>query len=229
MYCRLAVGRGEDMTKEQVCIIGLGKFGFHMGRCLVELGREVLGVDGDAEKVKNAQGVFTQVYQLDARDKRALEQIHVDEMSHVVVSVGHSMEASILISLYLKELGVPQVWVKAISTDHEKLLNKIGVDMVFIPERFAAKNMAHQLASPGLIEYLPMDRNVALKEIGIDGWAGQTLRQLDLTNKHQVQVIAWKRYDAENYSFIPKADKALSQGDKLVLVGREDKLALLRP
>jgi trk system potassium uptake protein TrkA len=217
------------MVKEQVCIIGLGKFGFHMGRCLVELGREVLGVDGDAEKVKNAQGVFTQVYQLDARDKRALEQIHVDEMSHVVVSVGHSMEASILISLYLKELGVPQVWVKAISTDHEKLLNKIGVDMVFIPERFAAKNMAHQLASPGLIEYLPMDRNVALKEIGIDGWAGQTLRQLDLTNKHQVQVIAWKRYDAENYSFIPKADKALSQGDKLVLVGREDKLALLRP
>lgn len=217
------------MAKEQVCIIGLGKFGFHMGRCLVELGREVLGVDGDAEKVKNAQGVFTQVYQLDARDKRALEQIHVDEMSHVVVSVGHSMEASILISLYLKEIGVPQVWVKAISTDHEKLLNKIGVDMVFIPERFAAKNMAHQLASPGLIEYLPMDRNVALKEIGIDDWAGQTLRQLDLTNKHQVQVIAWKRYDAENYSFIPKADKALSQGDKLVLVGREDKLALLRP
>jgi len=217
------------MADERICIIGLGKFGFHLGRCLVELGREVLGVDGDADKVKNAQGVFTQVYQLDAKDKRALEQIHVDEMSHVVVSVGHSMEASILISLYLKELGVPEVWVKAISTDHEKLLKKIGVDTVFIPERFAAKNMAHQLASPGLIEYLPMDKDVALKEIGIDGWAGQTLRHLDLTNKHQVQVIAKKCAGEDHYSFIPRADEELRQGDKLVLVGREVRLAKLRP
>ena len=217
------------MAEERICIIGLGKFGFHLGRCLVDLGREVLGVDGDEDKVKNAQNVFTQVYQLDAQDKKALEQIHVDEMSHVVVSVGHSMEASILISLYLKELGVPQVWVKAISGDHEKLLRKIGVDNVFIPERFAAKNMAHQLASPGLIEYLPMDKDVALKEIGIDDWAGRTLRQLDLTNKHQVQVIAWKRSGAEHYSFIPKADEVLNHGDKLVLVGREDRLARLRP
>lgn len=217
------------MAEERICIIGLGKFGFHLGRCLVELGREVLGVDGDEDKVKNAQNVFTQVYQLDARDKKALEQIHVDEMSHVVVSVGHSMEASILISLYLKELGVPQVWVKAISTDHEKLLHKIGVDNVFIPERFAAKNMAHQLASPGLIEYLPMDKDVALKEIGIDDWAGRTLRQLDLTNKHQVQVIARKRVGEDHYSFIPRADEELRQGDKLVIVGREDRLARLRP
>lgn len=217
------------MAEEQVCIIGLGKFGFHMGRCLTELGRTVIGVDGDPEKVNNAKHVFTQVYQLDARDKRALEQIHVEEMSHVVVSVGHSMEASILISLYLKELGVPQVWVKAVSTDHEKLLTKIGVDTVFIPERFAAKNMAHQLASPGLIEYLPMDKDVALKEIGIDDWAGKTLRQLDLTNKHQVQVIAKKRLGADHYSFIPKADEPLGAGDKLVLVGREDRLARLRP
>ncbi len=217
------------MAEERICIIGLGKFGFHLGRCLMELGREVLGVDGDGDKVKNAQNVFTQVYQLDARDKKALEQIHVDEMSHVVVSVGHSMEASILISLYLKELGVPQVWVKAISTDHEKLLHKIGVDNVFIPERFAAKNMAHQLASPGLIEYLPMDKDVALKEIGIDDWAGRTLRQLDLTNKHQVQVIARKRAGEDHYSFIPRADEELGQGDKLVIVGREDRLARLRP
>ncbi|EFL52779.1 TrkA-N domain protein [Solidesulfovibrio fructosivorans JJ]] len=217
------------MAQDQVCIIGLGKFGFHMGRCLVELGRPVIGVDGNPEKVKNAQNIFTQVYQLDAKDKRALAQIHVEEMSHVVVSVGHSMEASILISLYLKELGVPQVWVKAVSTDHEKLLMKIGVDTVFIPERFAAKNMAHQLASPGLIEYLPMDKDVAIKEIGIDDWAGRTLRQLDLTNKHQVQVIAWKRADVQHYSFIPKADEPLGTGDKLVLVGREDRLARLRP
>ena len=217
------------MAGDQVCIIGLGKFGFHLGRCLVELGRPVLGVDGNAEKVKNAQNVFTQVYQLDAKDKRALAQIHVEEMSHVVVSVGHSMEASILISLYLKELGVPQVWVKAISGDHEKLLHKIGVDNVFIPERFAAKNMAHQLASPGLIEYLPMDKDVALKEIGIDDWAGRTLRQLDLTNKHQVQVIARKRAGEDHYSFIPRADEELRQGDKLVIVGREDRLTRLRP
>ncbi len=105
-----------------------------------------------------------------------------------------------------------------------RCLTELGRTM-FIPERFAAKNMAHQLASPWLIEYLPMNKDVAIKEIGIDDWTGKTLRQLDLTNKHKVQVIAKKLSGTARYTFIPRAGEALAAGDKLVL----DRLARLRP
>lgn len=213
----------------QICIIGLGKFGYHLGRILIDLGVQVLGLDTDPDKVRAAQSVFTQVYRLEATDKKALEQIHVSEMSHVVVSVGHSMEASILISLYLKELSVPHVWVKAVSDDHERLLIKIGVDKVFIPERYAAKQLAHTLASPGLIEFLPIDEEVAIKELFIDNWAGKTLRQLDLTNRHHVQAIAVRRENQRKYNYIPRADEALNPGDRLVVVGHEHSLSGLKP
>jgi len=217
------------MAVMQIGIIGLGKFGFHLGRQLVDMGHQVLGLDADPEKVRDAQAALTQVYQLEATDKKALEQIRAADMSHMVVSVGHSMEASILISLYLKELGTPKIWVKAVSTDHEKILRRIGVDEVFIPERYAARQLAHRLANPGLIEFLPMDQQVAIKELAVDVWAGKTLRQLDLTNTLGVQVIAYRLGGEKTYSYIPKADKELRQGDFLVVVGNDKKLCALKP
>ncbi|NDY56538.1 TrkA family potassium uptake protein [Desulfovibrio sulfodismutans] len=217
------------MAVLQIGIIGLGKFGYYLGKNLVGMGHQVLGLDADPEKVRNAQNVLTQVYQLEASDKKALEQIRVADMAHVVVSVGHSMEASILISLYLKELGASKIWVKAVSTDHEKILRRIGVDEVFIPERYAAKQLAHRLANPGLIEFLPMDQQVAIKELIVEAWAGKTLRQLALTNTYGVQVIAYRLQGEKHYSYIPKADEPLRQGDFLVVVGNEKKLSDLKP
>jgi len=212
------------MATEQIGIIGLGKFGYYLGMNLLELGHQVLGLDRDRDKVARAQNDFTQVFQLDAREKKALEQVNIKDMSRVVVSLGHSMEASILISLYLKEMGVSEVWVKAISSDHEKLLKRIGVDKTFIPEQYAARRLAHQLVSPGIIEYLPMGRTMAIRELTVQAWGGKTLRQLDLTNKHRVQVIAWRNSGDEGYNYIPKADLQLKTGDCLVIVGRVEQL-----
>jgi len=217
------------MAVMQIGIIGLGKFGYYLGKNLVDMGHQVLGLDADPEKVRNAQNVLTQVYQLEATDKKALEQIRIADMSHVVVSVGHSMEASILISLYLKELGVPKIWVKAVSTDHEKVLRRIGVDEVFIPERYAAKQLAHRLANPGLIEFLPMDQQAAIKELTVEAWAGKTLRQLALPGACGVQVIAYRLAGESTYSYIPRADDPLRRGDFLVVVGNEKNLAELKP
>jgi trk system potassium uptake protein len=138
------------------------------------------------------------------------------------------MEASILITLYLKELGVKNVAVKAVSDDHEKLLRKIGADTVFIPERYAARQLAHKLVKPGLIEFLPMDSDAAIQEVAVDAWGGKTLRELDLTNNFRVQVIARKSAQEESYSYIPRADDPLQKGDKLILVGREDRLVELK-
>ena len=113
-------------------VIGLGKFGIALGKTLINMGYEVLGVDRSEEAVKKAQSIFTQVYRADVKDKKVLEQLGFKDVSHAVVSVGSSISTSSMVSFYLKELGVPQVWVKAINEDHEKLLKKIGVDHVVI-------------------------------------------------------------------------------------------------
>jgi len=153
--------------KLQVGVIGLGKFGLKFGKTLVDLGHEVLGIDNNYERIAQAQNILTQVLQADATNKEALKQIGVGDLTHVLISVGESIAASTMITMFLKELNVPQVWAKATNSDHEKLLRKIGIDEVVIPEHMAAKQIANRIAMPGFIEHLPFDKSMGIK--GIQG------------------------------------------------------------
>jgi len=218
---------GKD--KLQVGVIGLGKFGYKFGKTLVELGQTVVGVDSDPDKIKRAQQIFTQVYSADATNKKALEQLGMADFSHVLVSVGDSIAASSMISMYLKELGVPMVLVKAVNSDHEKLLRKIGADEVIVPEHHAAREFANRLAVPGFIEHLPFDKDVALKEFPVKNWENMTLRDLDITNRFNVQIIAVRKRGEPKYRYIPKASDTLRAGDTVVVMGLTEHLARLEP
>jgi trk system potassium uptake protein TrkA len=149
-------------------------------------------------------------------------------MTYVLISVGSSIAASSMIAMYLKELQVPNVWAKAINFDHEKLLLKIGVDEVFIPERMAAKQLANRIAIPGFIEHLPFDSKYALKEFIVHDWAGRTLRDIDLTNRFNIQVIAVKHVGEKNYKYIPKANEKLNTDDILVAIGMVENIKNLK-
>ena len=208
------------MARLQIGVIGLGKFGRKFGETMMLYGHDVLGIDHREANVKQAQDLLTQVFLADATNKEALEQVGVSDLSHVLVSVGDSIAASTMISLYLKELGVPTVWVKAVNEDHEKLLRKVGVDEVVIPEHMAARNVAAKIAMPGFVDNLPFDERLVIKELTIDRWNGKTLRDLDLTNRYNLQVIAIKKRRDRRYKFIPKADDVLKSGDTLVVIGR---------
>ena len=168
------------MVKEklQVGVIGLGKFGLRFAIHLVELGHDVLGLDSDPAHIKQAQAHLPQVFLADAQEKEVLEQTGVAELEYVVVTVGDSISASALISMFLKEFKVPNVWVKASNSDHKKLLEKIGVDRVVIPEDLAARQLADRLTYPGFVDYLPFDQDLIIQELTIVQCAGYTLLQL---------------------------------------------------
>ncbi len=206
-------------------VIGLGKFGISLGRTLVNMGYEVLGVDRNGEAVRKAQSIFTQVYRADVSDKKVLEQLGFRDVTHAVVSVGSSISTSSMVSFYLKEIGVPQVWVKAINEDHEKLLKKIGVDHVVIPERAAAQELALRMALPGFLEILPFGESVVIQEKEVDRWAEKTLKELDLANKYHIQVIAIKREGEREYRFVPRGEDVLKKGDVLIIIGELENLA----
>jgi trk system potassium uptake protein TrkA len=216
-------------TKMQIGIIGLGKFGLKVGQTLTGLGHEVMGIDQSEKRVKDAQHDMQRVYMLDATNKEALEQVRIQDMEYVLVSVGESIAVSAMVVMYLKELGVKNVFAKAIHSDHEKLLHKIGVTEVIIPEYMAANHLANRIAKPGFVEYLPFDKSMALKEFKVSRWAGKTLRQIDVTNTHGVQIIALKPAGEEHYRFIPRADDKLAEGDCMVILGDMDILLNLKP
>lgn len=205
--------------KLQVGVIGLGKFGRQFARTLVELGHEVVGIDSDPQKVRDAQNELTQVFLADAISEEALAQMGVRELTHVLISVGESIAASTMISMYLKEMGVPRVLVKATNRDHEKLLYKIGVDEVIIPEFMAARQIATRIAMPGFIEHLPFDKEMGVKEFTVERWGGKSLREINLPNLFNVQAIAIRRKDSAKYRFIPRANDVLQSGDVVVIIG----------
>ncbi|MGE4292171.1 MAG: TrkA family potassium uptake protein [Desulfovibrio sp.] len=203
----------------EVGIVGLGKFGFSLGEALAELGHDVVGVDMDGARVRHAQEKLTQVFQADGTDKKALEQLGFKDFDYVVVSIGRSMEASILVALNLQDLGVSNIWVKAVSPEHEKVLKRLGVDFVVFPEQFVARQLAHRLAVPGLLDYLALGEGVLVREVVVDKWSGKNLRELKLPVNHRAQVVAWKRLGERRFSFVPSADEALNKGDVLVVLG----------
>ncbi len=220
---------GRMSSKLQIGIIGLGKFGFSFGKSMVQLKQNVFGVDKDPEKIKRSQQVLTQVYQAEVLDQSVLMQLGFSDFTHVLVSVGNSITASSMIAMHLLEIGVKEVWVKAVSEEHQKLLNKIGVQNIIIPENMAAEQLANRLAMPGFIDYLPFDQHIVLKEIEIHKWAGKTLRNIDLTNQYSIQVIAFKKPQEAEFKYIPKADDALEEGDILIVIGHIDMLSKIKP
>ncbi len=206
----------------QVGVIGLGKFGRHFAEELMAFGHEVLGLDSNPAHIKQAQDNLTQVFLADAREKEVLEQTGIGELEYVMVSVGDSVSASAMISMFLKELEVKNVWVKARNSDHQKLLEKIGADRVVIPEDLAAKQLADRLTHPGFVDYLPFDKDLIIQELTIRRSAGYTLRQLDLSNRKKILVIAIRPVAGGDPIFIPPPDKELVAGDILVTIGHRN-------
>ena len=213
----------------EIGIIGLGKFGFFLGSALIRMGHRVVGIDSDAAKVQAAQETLTQVYQANATDSTALTQLGIADLSHVVVSVGQSMEASILIALHLKELEATQVWVKAVSTDHEKILNRIGIDQVIFPERVAAEDLARKLVDPGFLDSLSLGAGIVLRELEVNMWAGKNLIALDLTNKLGIQVVAVRQLGQSDLVFIPNPRRELQKGERLVVIGKDEDIIKAEP
>jgi trk system potassium uptake protein TrkA len=215
--------------KPQICVIGLGKFGYTFGASLINLNHQVVGIDSSSVNIQKAQKILSQVYEADASQKQALKQIGLSEFTHVLVSVGDSIATSAMTTMYLKELGVPNIWVKAINEDHAKLLRKVGADEVIIPEHIAANQMADKIDMPGIIQRLPFDSEMIIREITIEKFAQKTIREIDLTNKFNCQIIAVRKQDETQYRYIPRADNTLLKGDIVIVMGTRESLSKINP
>lgn len=227
--------------KKQFAIIGLGRFGHSMAETLIQSGCEVIAIDTDEDKIQAISDLATYAVQVDATDEKALRTIGLQNVDTAVVSIGEDIEASILIVMTLKELGVKEIVAKAVTPIHGKILRNLGVSRVVFPEREVAIRLANSLAQPAIIDYMDLSAGYSVMEIPApQGILGSKVRDSRIRERYGVNLIAIRRKipiitDAgetdfkEDLKINPDPDEEIAVGDILVVLGSRESLASIRP
>lgn len=211
---------------KQFIVLGLGRFGSAVATTLVELGHEVLGVDNDEERVNALKDKITQVVQANITEERVLKELGVKNFDAAIVSIATDIEASILVTMMLKEMGLKYIIAKAQSALHGKVLEKIGVDKVVFPERDMGIRIARSLIIPNIKDYIELEPDYSVIEIeALLEFADKTLSELDLRNKYGINVLAIKRDNSFNVS--PRAKDVIKKDDFLIVIGETKKITEL--
>lgn len=203
---------------KQFAVLGIGRFGFSLATKLYDLGYDVLAIDRDEERIKAISDLVTYAVQADSTDIATLKSIGLKNIDCAIVSIASDINASLMSVLNIQELGIPELYAKAQNEQHAKVLHKVGVETVFLPERDMGKRVAHYMVSNKILDLIELDPEHSIIEINaLDKWSGKALQDLNLRVKYGINVIAIKRGEELNIS--PMAMDKLDAGDVLVVVG----------
>ncbi len=215
------------MKQSQFIIIGLGRFGSSIGRELIQLGHEVLGVDRDEEKVLELSNVLTHVVEADATEEEELRSIGARNFDVGVVAIGDDIQASILATILLKELGVKKVVAKAVSDLHGRVLERMGVDRVVYPERDMGVRVAHQLVSPNLLDYIELSKQYTIAELAVPHClSGKSLDDVNPRGRFGCSIVAINK--PKGIIIAPVAKDVLVEKDVMVVIGTNQQIELFQ-
>ncbi|WP_195575714.1 potassium channel family protein [Paenibacillus sp. 1001270B_150601_E10] len=210
-------------VKKQYAVLGMGRFGSSVAQSLSKMGFEVLAIDESEQRIQEVANMVTHAVSADTTDEEALKALGIRNFDVVVVSIGQDIQASILTTLILKDLGVPMIVTKAVNELHGKVLSKIGADKVVFPERDMGTRVAHNLIAPNILDYIELSDNHSIVEVRASrGMVGQNLIELDIRARFGCNIMAIKNNGHINIS--PLADYRLQEDDILVIVGQNDNL-----
>ncbi|WP_108669863.1 potassium channel family protein [Peribacillus acanthi] len=206
--------------KKEFAVIGLGRFGGSICRALVEQGMEVLAIDNDEDRVNEFAMIASHAVVGDTTDETVLKSLGIRNFDHVIVAIGDNIQASILTTLMLKELGVNKITVKAQNDYHEKVLRKIGADHVVHPERDMGRRIAHNIVSNNVLDYLELsDEHSIVEIVASKKMDGSTLIDLDIRAKYGINIVAIKR--GQDIMVSPQANESIREGDILIVIGAD--------
>jgi trk system potassium uptake protein TrkA len=207
----------DKLHDKSVLVVGLGRFGGALALALSRLGHEVLAIDTIGDRVQEFAGDLTHVMQVDATSETALRQIGAADLDVAVVAIGSDIEASVLATSALMDIGVKQVWAKAITEPHGRILHRIGAHHVVFPEADAGERVAHLLAGK-MIDFIEFDDDFAIVKTRAPVEAhGRALGESKLRAKYGVTVVGVKRPGGD---FTPaQASTTVEPGDILIIAG----------
>lgn len=207
--------------KREFAVIGLGRFGGSVCRELSREGMEVLAIDTVESKVNAFRNIASHAVIADSTDEIVLKELGIRNIDHVIVAIGENIQASILTTLMLKELGVQKITVKAQNDYHEKVLTKIGADQVIHPERDMGRKIAHSIISSNILDHLELSEDHSIVEImASNKMVGRSLVDLDIRANYGCNVVAIKSSN-KDINVSPVATEFIREGDTLVIIGAD--------
>lgn len=226
---------------KKFAVIGLGRFGTSVAKTLTAKGQQVIAVDIKESLVQGVMDRVTKAACLDATDETAVRSMAIHDVDVAVNGIGTDIEASILVTLLLKELGVLQVICKADSEAHKKVLEKVGADKVLLPEKDTGRRTAETLISISdkVLDQMGLYGNASILEILTpEEFWGKTLRELKIRKEFGVNILAIKKeaklngdgekIQSEGVNVTPQADDVIAKGDVLVVFGENDRSEKLK-
>lgn len=212
---------------KQFVVIGLGRFGTSVAKTLNSLGHDVLAIDKNEHPVQAIMHYVTKAVQADSREEETLRALGVRNFDVAIVAIGDDLEANILITLMLKEIGVPYVVAKAQSSLHGKVLEKIGADKIIYPEQDMGVRVAHNLIRTNVMDFIELSPDYSIFEIAASAeFVNKSLGALDFRVVYGINVMAIKKKEGQ-IIVAPGANTVIEEKDILVIVGNIKALSRL--
>lgn len=212
-------------------IIGIGQFGFYLAKRLYDMGYEVIAIDKNEKAVREVKPYCSRAIIGDVTEKKLLEDLDPSDMDAVIIGIGSSIDSSILAVQYLLDLGVgkEKIFAKAVSEEHKKLLEKVGVNRAIFPEKEAADNMVFMIKESDVVEEsFSLGEEAQILEIAApNSFVGKRLEELDLINKYSIVVVGIKDKLNDKLLCPPTKDYLIKDSDALIIAGNEKNLRRL--
>lgn len=214
--------------RKLICVVGLGQFGSSLARALAKE-CDVLALDSHEERVNAIADEVQRALIIDAREFANVRLVVNSDFDEAVVSLGESVEASILCTLHLKKIGLKSIRAKAVSEDHAAILRAVGATETIFPERETALRIAAQIINPNLLDFIPLAEDFEVMDVAPpDAFHGHSLQELNIRDRFGVFAIAVKELVPQRFVFLPGPDFVIKPSDVLVLIGREEDLQRIR-
>jgi trk system potassium uptake protein TrkA len=211
------LARNSIADGDGVVVVGLGRFGSALALSLVDLGHDVLAIDENADLVQSWADRLTHVVEADSCNIEALRRLGVQDFPHAVVGIGTDIEASVLTTLALSELGVPDIWAKAVNTNHGRILERTGAHHVVYPEAAMGERVAH-LVTGKMIDFIEFDDGFAIvKTRAPRELVGKSLAETGVRAKYGITVVGVKRPRTDFTYATPET--VMERGDLLIVSG----------
>lgn len=207
-----------NRKRRSFVVIGLGSFGSTVASELARLGGHVLGIGLDERNVSALADTLSEAIIADGRDEEALREAGVGKYDVGVIAIGEDLEANILSAMNLKRLGVPEIWAKAASRNHQLILGKLGVDRIIQPELEVGQHVAQMLHNPQLDDYVSLDHGNFIVYYKVpEQLEGKTVASLELLEKYKIRCLGVMR--GADYHACASGELSLLAHDKLILLG----------
>ncbi|QGQ21228.1 TrkA family potassium uptake protein [Gimesia benthica] len=205
-------------------VIGLGNFGFSVARTLYEGGHDVIAIDLNETLVDRLASLISHAVVGDGTDLDTLVRISAKEADAAIVSTGDDITASILATMALHDLKIKDIYVKVVSNDHARVMDRIGVTDIVFPERDSAISLATRMTGSALLNYVKLGKGFSLQEMGVpNDWMGKSIRELKLRQEYDITIVAVHDILTDKIIASPDPDKLLNDTDTLLVAG-EDKI-----